>query len=214
MFCSECGQEASGKFCSSCGQRLQPPETIEESTTDPVAVDWTTITDYATLIGIYEVRARLAHHAGLSNKKLSGEEFLEACDKFLTPLTGGVPFTLIAKLTQPLSTRLGLKTGSTRAERLAEPTGTVIVAVLCALAQNGHTLGDVTQLPAGCTLRAAAPSDIWSFQGELHVDVRAEGATTVVEAAYTVPGQLFDWGKSRRGLDQLFADVALLAKVA
>ena len=68
-----------------------------------------------------------------------GEEFLECCDKVLSPLTGGVPLTLIAKFTQPISEKLGLKTGKTRSERLAEPPGNVIVALLCSLAAERPT---------------------------------------------------------------------------
>jgi hypothetical protein len=37
---------------------------------------------------------------------------------------------------------------------------------------------------------------------------RAAPAGTLVEAATNVPGQLYDWGKSQRCLDELFAEVA------
>jgi hypothetical protein len=220
MFCSECGAAATGKFCWSCGKPLArgPQALIPRDDAEPVepqlTVDWMQLTNYEALLRIPQVRDRIARHAALSKKKLTGEEFLEACDKFLTPLTGGVPFMLIANLTQPLSTRLGLKTGKTRCERLGQGAGTVIVAVLCSIAQNGHKLGEVTQLENGVTLRATAPSDIWSLQGDLHIDIRAAGSVTQVEAAYTIPGQLFDWGKSQRGLTQLFTDVTTLTKAA
>jgi hypothetical protein len=229
MFCSDCGAAATGNFCWSCGKPLAkgthtPADTQGDSSIELIPIDtptdWSTLTNYEALLRIPAVRERIARHAALSTKRLSGEEFLEHCDKFLTPLTGGVPFTLIAKLTQPLSTRLGLKTGKTRRERLPQPAGATIVAVLSSLAQNGHTLGEVTQLADGVTLRAAAPSDIWSFKGDLHIDLRAAssatdtGHATNIEAAYTIPGQLFDWGKSQRGLDKLFADLATLTKAA
>jgi hypothetical protein len=218
MFCSECGHQATGKFCSNCGQALL--QTTSNAAASPAielgilpaTTDWTTLTNYEALLHIPTVRERIARHAALSKKKLTGEEFLEACDKFLTPLTGGVPFTLIANLTQPLSTRLGLKTGKTRCERLGRPTGTVIVAALCSLAQNGHELGEVTQLENGVTLRAAAPSDLWSLKGEIHLDIRSVGSVTQIEAAFTVPGQIYDWGKSQRGLTQLFTDLATLIR--
>lgn len=218
MFCSECGATAADKFCWSCGKPLVQgsADPSVDSTVElvPVTIDWTQLTNYEVLLRIPEVRDRIARHTALCQKKLTGEEFLEACDKLLTPLTGGVPLTLIAKLAQPLSTRLGLKTGKTRCERLGQGAGTVIVAVLCSLAQNGHTLGEVTQLKNGVTLRAAAPSDIWSHKGDLHIDVRAAGAVTQIEAAYTIPGQLYDWGKSQRGLAQLFTDITTLTKAA
>jgi hypothetical protein len=220
MFCSECGATATGNFCWSCGKPLAQGTanaafdlTIELTPVD-VAVDWSQLNNYEALLRIPEVRDRIARHAALATKRFTGEAFLDVCDKVLTPLTGGVPFTLIAKFTQPLSTRLGLKTGKTRCDRISQPVGTTIVAVLCSLAQNGHTLGEVTQLDDGVTLRAAAPSDVWSLKGDLHIDLRAAGHSTNIEAAYTVPGQIYDWGKSQRGLDKLFADLTLLAKCA
>jgi hypothetical protein len=146
--------------------------------------------------------------------KFSGEQFLECCDKVLTPLTGGVPLTLIASIAQPISERLGLKMSKTQSERLAEPPGKVIVALLCSLARNGQKLGQVDQAANGCTIHAAMPSDMWSLKGDLIVEVRAEGTTTNVEAGLTIPGQVYDWGKSQRALRQLFDDLAQLSKAA
>lgn len=221
MFCSECGREATGKFCWNCGQRLTQgtsASTLEAANVivevAPASTDWTTLTNYEALLGVAEVRDRIARHVALCKKKYTGEQYLEACDKFLTPLTGGIPFTLIADITQPLSMRLGLRTGKTRCERLAQPAGAVIVAALCSLAQNGHTLCEVTQLESGVTLRAAAPSDLWSLNGEVHLDIRAAESVTQIEAAYTIPGQICDWGKSQRGLTQLFTDLATLTRAA
>jgi hypothetical protein len=214
MFCSECGQRATGKFCSHCGHSLAKGEAPANEL--PVFTgDWTQLTDYETLLRIPAVRDRLAAHAARSQKKMSGEEFLEACDKVLGSLTGAVPLTLIANLTQPISTKLGLKTGKSRKERLAQPPGAVIVAVLSSFAERGQKLGEVTQQPTGCTLRAALPSDMWSLKGDVVIDVRTAGPTaTQLEAAITIPGQIYDWGKSTRALNQLFADLTTLSHAA
>jgi hypothetical protein len=200
MFCSECGKEASGKFCWSCGQALKQrsaqlavvgQETgVTHQTTEVVAApaDWSNITDCQALLAIPEVRERIARHGALCKKKLSGEEFLEACDKYAKVLTGGVPLTLIAQISQPISERLGFKTGKVRRERLAERPGHVLVALLCSMAQNGQQLRDIKQLASGCTLQASIPSDIWSLKGDLVLSVLAEGSVTVVEAATTIHG--------------------------
>jgi hypothetical protein len=227
MFCSDCGQRASGKFCWNCGQPLAQSGgenqrvsvvAIATEDVDLTEVHWTELTNCEALLQVAEVRDRIARHATRSQKKVSGEEFLEACDKVLSPITGGVPLTLIANLTQPISTRLGLKTGKSRTERVAQPPGAVIVAILCSLAEHGQKLGEVTQHAAGCTIRAALPSDMFSLKGDLVVDVRAESSaprsTTIVEAAITIPGQIYDWGKSKRGLEHLFVDLANLSKCA
>ena len=163
MFCSECGVKASGKFCWSCGQPLQqhgsqPAAFDEEVELTPVG-NWQEWTDCRALVAVPEIRERIARHTAMAKSKFSGEDFLECCDKLLSPLTGGVPLTIVAKIAQPISEKLGFKTGKDRCERMAEKPGVVIVAILCSLAQNGQTLRHVTQLPAGCTLQAALPSE-------------------------------------------------------
>jgi hypothetical protein len=55
---------------------------------------------------------------------------------------------------------------------------------------------------------------LWSLKGELVVEVRAEGSATLVEAGLTIPGQVYDWGKSRRALVQLFDDLGRLSNAA
>jgi hypothetical protein len=219
MYCSECGKEANGKFCWSCGQPLKQsgvPAVIVSDSVEPVPapVDWSNFTNCQELLAIAEVRDRVASHAAQCKKKLSGEEFLAACDKFAGVLTGGVPLTFIAKISQPISERLGLKTGKLRREELFERPGNVLVALLGTLAQNGQEIRDIRQLSNGCVLQAAIPSDIWSLKGDLLLTVLAEPRVTIVEAATTIPGQVYDWGKSNRLLDRLFRELVQFAKAA
>jgi hypothetical protein len=216
MFCSECGVKASGKFCWSCGKLLvqgsPPADTVVAEVPDAPLCDWTELTDCQSLIAVPEVRERIARHAAKAKKKFSGEDFLEACDKVLAPLSGGLPFTLIAKFAQPIAEKLGLKTGKGRSERMVERPGVAIVAILCSLAQNGQQIREATSATDGCTITASIPSDIWSLKGDLVV--RVEGNITVVEAGLTIPGQLYDWGKCNRALDRLFDEINTLAQAA
>ena len=217
MFCSECGVEATGRFCWSCGQslhELSSSSSISGNAKALPAIDWTELTDCQALLAVLEVRTRIARHAALAKTKFSGEDFLECCDQLMGPLTGGVPLTFIAKIAQPISEKLGFKIGKNRREHLTERPGVVIVAVLCSLAQNGQKLHEVEPATAGCTIRAAIPSDVWSLKGDLVISIRAENDTTVVEAGITIPGQVYDWGKSNRVLDRLFGDLGMLAKAA
>lgn len=219
MFCSECGKEVSGKFCWSCGQRLKQlgvPAVAENGTSEivPARIEWSNITDCRALLAIGEVRERIARHAAQCQRKLTGEEFLDVCDKYAKLLTGGVPLSLIAKISQPISERLGLKTGKLRRERLAERPGTVLVALLCSLAQNGQEIRDIKQLTNGCVLQAALPSDIWALKGDLLLTVLAEECATVVEASTSIHGQVYDWGKSNRLLDRLFRELVQFSKAA
>lgn len=216
MFCSECGVEAVGKFCWSCGRPLKqlPAAANGEHERPESPVDWTNLLDCQALLAIPAVRDRIAQHAARATKRLSGDDFLEGCDKVLGSLTGGVPLTLIAKIAQPLNKKLGLKTGKERCERLADRPGSVIVALLCSLAENGHSLIEATHSAGVATIRATIASDIWSFAGELTAKIHVEGSNTIVEAGLRIPGQFYDWGKSNRILDRLFADVRNTAKAA
>jgi hypothetical protein len=211
MFCSECGAKANGKFCWSCGKPLRQQG---QGDVPILPVDWTKITDYQTLIRVPEVRERIARHAARAKKRMSGEQFLEICDKLVSPLSGGVSLTAIAALAHPLTERLGIKTGKSRIEQFHEPPGTMLVAVLCSLAQNGQELRQVEQADGGCVIEAALPSDMWSLAGDLVIAVRSEQTGTAIEAAATIKGQYFDWGKSRRAIDQLFGDITTLARAA
>jgi hypothetical protein len=217
MFCSECGVEATGRFCWSCGKPLHEPSSdssISGNIKALPAIDWSELTDCRALVAVPEVRARIARHAALAKTKFSGEDFLECCDQLMGTLTGGVPLTLIAKIAQPISEKLGFKTGKNRRESLTERPGVVIVAVLCSLAQNDQKLHEIEPATVGCTIRAAVPSDVWSLKGDLLISIRAENDITLVEAGITIPGQVYDWGKSNRVLDRLFGDLGKLAKAA
>lgn len=218
MFCSECGSEATGKFCWSCGKPLRQPESQTTDASDIEVItlteDWSGLTDCQALLAVPEVRSRIERHAALATTKFSGEDFLQVCDSLFSPLTGGVPLTLIAKFTQPISNKLGLKTGKKRQEQVSERFAVVIVSILCSLAQNGQKLLGIESTGSGSTLRATIPSDMWSINGELLIAVRREFDATLVEADVIIAGQIYDWGKSNRVLSRLFSDLTELAKAA
>jgi hypothetical protein len=209
-----------GKFCWSCGQALQQGRAREfkivpaEPPSDVTLQDWTTSLDCRAIIVIPAIRDRIKASASRAKMRLTGEKFLEVCDSFLSPLTGGVPLTAIAQISQPISERLGLKTGKSRTQFIAQPTGTVLVAVLCSLAENGQQIGNIIQLADCCTLEAALPSDVWSLRGDLRVSIRRVNGGTTIEAVTIIPGQVYDWGKSNCALDRLFDDATQLSRAA
>ena len=137
---------------------------------------------------------------------MSGEEWLALYDKVFKPLPG-VSLTTVAAILTPLYAKMGIQTARTRTEQLAQPTGLVIVEVLCALARHGFPLDTVHQGAAGCVFEAKLPSDLWTLAGKIVVTVERAGPGTRVSVATTIPGTLFDWGKSNRCLDHLFHDL-------
>ena len=223
MFCSNCGAaDVSGNFCWKCGSALEQPAEAEaasqgdtsaaQSDTSAAQSDWSEQVSYEALMQIPAVRERVGRQATLAPHRMSGEDFLKFADKVIGPALG-IPVGVagVAALAQPLYARIGVKTGKTRAEQVPWPVGRTIVAVLCSLARRGMTVASVYQAHDGCVIEAQIPSDWRSFAGTLVVTVARAGQGTDVEGGTRVPGQLFDWGKSRTFLDDLFADVAELA---
>jgi hypothetical protein len=144
----------------------------------------------------------------MAKKGLSGEGFLAISDKII-PLVIPLGFSLetLGAVMQPIYAQLGIKTGKECSETLSSPAGTVIVAALCSLARHGQVIQQVRQFDDGCLLEATLPSDLWSWEGILYVTVRKADTGSRVDGATQIKGQLFDWGKSKRCLETLFADV-------
>jgi hypothetical protein len=170
-------------------------------------VDWSHTVDYQSLLKVPEVRDRIARSGVGVHRRLSGERFLELCDLALKPFADGLPLATLAQCAQPLYAKLGVKTGKERRENFSRPAGLVLVDVLCSLSAHDRPVNKVHQLTDGCLIEATLPSDIFSFEGELHVAVQREASQTGVEARTLIKGQRYDWGKSRRSLDELFADL-------
>jgi hypothetical protein len=210
MFCSECGTAAEGKFCFKCGTRLAtaqagqlvPSERDEDviPMAEVVPVNWTLETNYRRLLQHDEVRERIAMAGQHYREQLSGEEVLALFDA-ISPT--GVPLEKLCRLIAPLYDKMGIRTGKQARVAFALPPGRILLGVLCALAGAGQKIKSVEQATDGCVLHATIPSNIWSLAGELMVSIHAENRQTVVEAATKIPGQLYDWGKSQRLLDQL-----------
>ena len=86
----------------------------------------------------------------------------------------GFSVKTLTSIVVPLYAKMGIQTGKTRTEVLADPPGKVIVVeVLCAaLAKHGMSLVTVHQVQTrGAVLEAKLPSDFWSYEGKVLVTV-------------------------------------------
>jgi hypothetical protein len=228
MYCAECGKEAQGKFCWNCGHPLlaalgpataataplplrvasplrpaAAPAVVEEA---EAVGDWETEVRYDTLVRFPHIRAAIERHAAQAPKRVSADQFLQVAEKLMPDV---VPLQKVALIAQPIYASLGVATGKEQTQVIDSPVGRVLVRVLCSLARRGLTLRGVRQATDGCFFEAVLPSDIRSFEGDVLVTVRRREWKTEVTAATRIKGQLFDWGKSRRSLEEFFADLQL-----
>ncbi len=202
MYCSECGEEASGKFCWSCGAALGRPGAVPPAA---APVQWDPEDpDYAAVVVIPSVRDLLGAEAAAADHPMSGEEFLAKCEKVLPQ---AVPLGPLVEVIVPIYAQLGIKTGRTEKRLVPLPAGVVLAGVLLSLARHGNDITRVEQAEDGCVVHAKLKSTMWHHKGDLVVAVTREGSGAAIEAATKIPGQLFDWGKSKIRLQTLFEDV-------
>ncbi len=199
MYCSHCGAKETGNFCSQCGTKLATSDLETTETTN-----WHDEIDYSKLLTIPEVGRLISQAEKNGTRNLSMEEILALFGDTLKPLTGGVSLEKIADISRPLSSKLDLKVRKNRCTTLAEPPGKIIVKFLCWLAKSDQKVVAVNQAHDGCIIEATLPSDIWSRAGNISVMVKRKNNNTLFEATSEIKGQMFDFGKSERLLDNLF----------
>ena len=203
MYCSQCGTQGAGNFCTSCGTRLA---TVVE-TGPPALVDWSREVRYDLLMSHPDVRDRVAKAAGRAGPGITAETVMKVYDKFVAKAVGGIEISDLSAVVVPLLVRFGVQTGKHRSETIEAPPGRTIVAVLCSLAARGRAVKEVHQATDGCAIEAVLPSDVWSWEGTLLVTIVAEGDWSRLDAQTKIGGQMYDWGKSTKCLEQLIEDV-------
>jgi hypothetical protein len=221
MFCSQCGQHAAGNFCCHCGAKLAVVDSAPQA--DPAAgqlvptlyvpaelveADWSDEIRYDVLIAHAEVRSRIADAARRHREKITGEEILALLDAVASP---PVSMEKLGRALLPVYSKLGIRTGKSASQVLSLPPGRVLLAVLCSLASQGITVKQVEQALDACTLTCSVPSNVWSMSGEVTVAIRRLATRTLIDAHVTIPGQLYDWGKSRTILDHLLSGTTAFA---
>jgi len=200
MFCSECGKECAGKFCWSCGAPLHSGAGGDANSVTAIAesipVDWQNEVQYDKQVP--------------AGAPISGEAIIDTMGKIMhSPL----PMASAATIVNSFYSQLGIHTGKTRTEHYSRPVGRVIACAVCALAKGGYKVRDVHQATDGCVLICEIPSDILSFAGQLLVTIQREPAGASLQAAASIPGQLYDWGKSNRCLVALVDGIETFNRV-
>ncbi|MCP5086361.1 MAG: zinc ribbon domain-containing protein [Rhodobacteraceae bacterium] len=215
MFCTNCGRNLSEahRYCGACGAPVayEPgPVGTAPKRPAPEAPDanWQDSIDYKTVLGHDDVEKLIAGASGTNPGGMSADEFLSAAKPLLL-LTGAkhTPLKLIAEVGPGLYAKLGITTGKEMEKDFTFPPGRVIAAVLCSLASRNQTLSEGDQAKDGCVLVAKLPSSMWSWAGVISVTFTRYSNGCRVGAKITIPGQAFDWGKSKGSLADLFEDI-------
>ncbi len=206
MYCYQCGAELHGDYCSHCGAK----QIIADGARKLLPQSWAEEIRYEVLLRQPDVRKLIVHYASQAHQRsMSADDFLKLCDNIFV-LHTGVSLAKIGAIVQPIYAALGIKTGKVREEILAKPSGKVLVAIICSLARHGQPLNKVEQGQDSCLFKAGLPSDMWSFSGDLVITIKRQKQATSVQAVTVIKGQLFDWGKSKRILTELFDDIKSL----
>jgi hypothetical protein len=192
----------------------QGTDVTAEPSTSPQPSDWADEFRLEVLLARPEVQSMVSACAHNARASMSGEEFLRRFANTV-PLLAPVPgarsaFLNAAARGHERGLSRGHQTGKSQSAEFAAPIGHVITAVLCSLARNSQAVTGTEQLEDGCILTADIPSDRKTFGGILTIEIGPTPNGTAVEGTATIPGQVYDWGKSKKVLATLIADVPAL----
>jgi hypothetical protein len=183
-----------------------------DSSIPPRPADWSDEYRLEELLARPEVRSMVTASAQNAHAGMSGEEFIMRSAAAISSVRPELGKALLrgAARGREHGLRRGYKTGKTDSAEFTAPIGHVIAAVLCSLARNSQAITGTRQLEDGCVLTADIPSDAKTFGGILTIEIGPTPTGTAILGTATIPGQLYDWGKSKKVLTTLIADIPVL----
>jgi hypothetical protein len=209
MFCIHCGAGEAAAFCRQCGKSqalgnnavAKKQANLQELPTESVSSnDWLNCLDYEQLLRYDEPRRRIAEASAKSKPGVTEDDFLAL-------LQAVSPTKLsLSKLTYaivPIIDKLGVRTtNQLQAVWYAEP-GRVLLATLCSLAIKSLEVVDVQQEPHACALSASIPLGIITNTGKVLIKLETNSGWVRASMSVTIAGQWYDWGKSKRLMEEL-----------
>lgn len=115
--------------------------------------------------------------------------------------------------------KLGVYRGGWRSFKSVEkiyPNKYTSVATCLAIAlwNSKRELIALYNMPQGAVIEAKLAFDFWSWPGRLRFGIFDQaGSITRLMATSEVKGQLYDWGKGRRALEQTFGEIERLLRI-
>jgi hypothetical protein len=198
MRCSNCGSEVTGRFCSECGAQLVSQGSIAD------------FTSYRQIIADPRCREIIASYANQAKGEfLSANEFLNIAQ---TVMPVSVPMEALGKISSKLGAAIGIKTTKARQMHLSYNFGHVLLVAICSLAKHCMKIQSVSEMQQSCTIEAVLPSSMWAWQGTIRLAIVVEDTGTKLIAETEVPGQMYDWGKSKRTIETLLSEISQLSE--
>ena len=148
----------------------------------------------------------LAHDAGMSDADLA---------KMLGPLSGlaGGALQMAMSAGEAFWSGRGLKTVKSASFELAVSYPVAVRALVFALTGLGREIKAAFDTAEGAYFETDLPGDIFSRGGTLQFDVIERGAAAVeLVGASEIKGQIFDWGKGKRALNDVFEKTQAFAR--
>ncbi len=167
--------------------------------------DWTMQLNYETLLSIPAARARIAASSRGASIGLTSQDLLAIFDA-VSPV--GISLEKLNTVLLPIYDKLGLKTLRWAQDRFAAPPGRVLLALLCVLARESLMVTEVQQDVDLCQMAVDIPSSLVTNPGQLFVVLQADSSGVYLEMRTSIPGQLVDFGKSKRLIQTILTGIA------
>ncbi len=192
-------------FSAPAGQDVSPPIMHVDPASLP---DWRTATDYVNVIGHPEVQNLVREAKGANPGGMSAEDFINVAKPLMKAVgADAVPLKLVMDIAQPMYAKMGVKTGSETRQGYKSAFGRTLAAVLCSMASRNQKLVRIDEGSDGCVLHAELPSTMFAYKSQMTLTLAQVPEGTVMTGAVTVPGQMSDWGHSKKVLAALHEDV-------
>jgi len=183
-----------GRFCSNCGNAVAADKIKD-------------YTSYHLLLADDRCKQIIASEAAKAQSGVSAGEFLSLVEKIVP-----IPLELMGNIGSKVIARLGIKTGKAQKAISPHAFAYVLLGALCSLARNSLGIQSVMEAANACTIEAKIPSGIWSWEGKIRVAVLSQQGNTEIYAETEIPGQMYDWGKSKRTINKLLTDIQELCE--
>lgn len=224
-FCGQCGQaraQTGGQSDAGPGAGYVPnagklsmfsaPDAPPAPPAAPIDMsslpDWRTAINYAAVIGHPEVQNLVRDAKGANPGGMTAEEFIDVAKPLLKAAgADAVPLKLVMDIAQPMYAKMGIKTGSETRQGYKSSFGRTLAAVLCSLASRNQRLTGIDEGTDGCVLHVELPTSLFTYKSSMTLTLSSVPEGTMMTGAVLVPGQMSDFGHSKKVLAALHEDV-------